>query len=180
MNAAVGILLCVLVAAPVMAQNHFVGSGFLFTPAPTPPAATYWRLATQSGDFVELVVPAATHSSSQISHLVTRENANEYDLNFDAWTIAVNDSRYNRSVMSFGGVTKEQPWSNPWSGAFDLERVQLFINDYDGRTNFPTLEGGILDFIPVPEPATIWMVLFGICLAGNARWHSSYQRVAAP
>jgi hypothetical protein len=156
-------LVVFLIDIPALAQNHFVGSGFTFFPPPMPPAALSWRLATQTGEFVELVVPPVQHSSNQIVHLVTPDNATEFSLNFADWAAAVNSPAYNRSIVSFGGAIKEQPWSNPWSGDFELERIQLLVNSFDGISNSAAVQGGVLDFIPVPEPTT-WLMACSIGL----------------
>jgi hypothetical protein len=152
------VLLFLRTSAP--AQNHFLGSGFTFVPPPVAPANVWWRLATQGGQFVELVVPPATYSTRQIVHLVTPENAADYGLDFAAWSAAVNDPSYNRSIVMFGGVTKEAAWSNHWGFPFEVERIQLFVNDYTGPTGSPAVEVAVVDFIPVPEPATIWLAMF--------------------
>jgi hypothetical protein len=136
-----------MLSTSMLAQNHFVGSGFTFFPPPAAPAALSWRLATEEGQFVELAVPSVEHSSRQIVHFVTPENAPDYGLDFAAWTAAVNNSAYNRSIVSFGGILKEQAWSNPWRDAFGLERIQLFVNSFDGISSSSSVQGGVVDFI---------------------------------
>jgi hypothetical protein len=137
-------VLVLCLSASASAQDHFVGSGFNFFPPPGSPAPLAWRLATQTGEFVELAVPPVTHSSNQIVYFITPANAIDYGLDFATWAAAVNDPSYNRSIMSFGGVTQEQPWSNPWSGSFELERVQLFVNRFDGISSSSGVQGALL------------------------------------
>jgi hypothetical protein len=156
-----------LFAAPGLAQDHVVTSTFVFNPAPTPPAPISWRLATESGEFVELVPPAAMYSGGAIVHFVTPDNAAEYGLDFAAWSAAVNDPAFNRSIMSFGGVVQEKTWTNPWRGEFELERIQLFVNDFDPRFTHPSVQGFIVDVVPVPEPSTDGLIVLA-CLTFNA------------
>jgi hypothetical protein len=164
-------VLLLLLAAPAVAQHRFIQSGFAYNPQPASPAALSWRLATQSGEFVELVVPPATYTSNQIAHQVTPLNASDYGLDFAAWAAAVNDPIYNRSIVSFGGVVQEEPWSNQWAGTFELDAIGLIVNDFSPRYSFSTVLGEVADLVPVPEPAT-WLMACTIALHLFARRRS--------
>jgi hypothetical protein len=120
-------------------------------------------LAKQNGEFVEFIAPPVTHSSNQIVHLVTPSNASDFGVDFGAWAAAVNDPSYNRSIISFGGVAKQEPWSNPWS-PFELERIALIVNDFDGRSSAPSVQGEVVDLIPVPELGTCWLIAISAAL----------------
>jgi hypothetical protein len=157
--------LVLLLGTSALGQDHFVSSSFTYIPPPASPAALSWRLAKQNGEFVEFIAPPATHTPRQIVHLVTPNNASEFGVDFSAWSAAVNDPSYNRSIISFGGVDKEEPWSNPWT-PFELERIALIVDDFDGRSTAPSVIGEVVDLIPVPEPGTSWIVATSAALLG--------------
>jgi hypothetical protein len=163
-----------LVSGPEAAQPAHVGGNSFQFPSPSPPPAPTvlaWQLSTQDGQFVEATIPVHP-STGSIDYLITRDNAAMFDINFDAWAAAAADIRYNRSAVTFMGMTKEQPLGDFLSpiprdrSEFELDRIQFAVTSfYPGWSINVDVQSLIVDLLEVPEPATPMLLAFGCCAA---------------
>jgi hypothetical protein len=140
-------------------------------PPPAPPTSVSWRLATAEGEHVELAFSGIAPSiSGQIQYVVTQDDPLGVD--FQAWRAAASNPSYTRSIMTFGSVTNELPFSNPFN-EFELDRITLFILAYNAVPDNPPnpttvfIQAGLNDVLPVPEPPT-WL-LFMLALIAAPR-----------
>lgn len=161
---------CVLIVGSCFAQvPHFAGNSFTFNSSqiPAAPASLNWRLATAGGQFVEFNLPSVPASLSQTAYLVTPSNAASFGIDFAAWNAAAKNPAYTRSILNFGGFTKEQPFQNPWN-PWQLDRIHVFVDSYfPGRFTITDVQVGAIDFLDVPEPCTIGLAVLCLFIAGS-------------
>jgi hypothetical protein len=149
-------------------------------PSASPPTSVLWQLATATGEHVDLAFSGiAPVISGQIQYVMTPDAPLGVD--FQAWRAAASDPAYTRSIMSFGAVTHEQPFENPFDD-FELDRITLFILEY--RSTFlggPPLpvtvyvQGSLTDFLPVPEPASSLLFIMAMIAVPRSTRYGSWN-----
>jgi hypothetical protein len=150
-----------LVPALAHAQPKFIRSDFEFT-AVAPPVSLSWQLATPGGEHVDLSITGiAPAAGSQLAYIITPENAAQYSVDFSAWSLAVNDPAYSRSIMTWAGVTKESPVVHRFPH-LELDDLRVFVDDYwwpvpGGNNPAIYVTAFASDNPVVPEPAS-WML----------------------
>jgi hypothetical protein len=161
-------LLASLITRSVLAQPIFIGSFFEYDAVP-PPVSLTWQLATPTGDHVDLTItgiqPAA---GSERAYMITPANAAEFGVDFPAWSLAVNDPNYSRSIMTWAGLTKEQPVVRNFEH-IELDDIRIFVDDYwwpvpGGNSPTVYIEAFAADFPLIPEPASWLLALLLITL----------------
>lgn len=160
-RAFLSLVVTLMLTGVVRAQPKFVRSDFEFT-AVAPPVSLSWQLATPGGEHVDLAIagiePAA---GSPLIYIITPANASQFGVDFPAWSLAVNDPTYSRSIMTWAGVTKEQPVVRNFP-LIELDDLRVFVNDYrwpdmGGGLPFVNINAFAFDAPIVPEPAS-WLL----------------------
>jgi hypothetical protein len=153
-----------LFAGNVFAQQKFIRSDFEFT-ASAPPVSLLWQLATPSGEHVDLAIDGIQPSpgGQEFAYIIGSENAAQYGVDFPAWANAVNDTDYSRSIMTFAGITKEQPVVRNFPN-IALDDLRIFIGNYRwpvpaGTSAVVQIGAAAVDFPVVPEPCTPLLVV---------------------
>ena len=155
-------------------SSHFVANVFEYRPVPPVPAGLSWKLATADGAFVDFTIESISHQHFQRAYLVTPENAAQYGVDFDAWRAAVVNPAYTRNIVTFAGITQEQPYLNGYI-PFELDRLQMFVSDFHPFNSAAYIQVGLLDSLPVPEPSSTVLILAFALLLIRPRWR---RRVA--
>jgi hypothetical protein len=159
-------LILLLSGGFVSAQPKFIISNFQFSSV-APPASLSWQLATPGGEHVDVAItgiqPAA---GTQLAYIITPENAAEFGVDFSAWSLAVNDPNFSRSIMTWTGVTQEKPVVRNFP-QIELDDIRIFVNSYF----WPDTGGGLplvdirafaSDNPIIPEPGTWLLAILSI------------------
>jgi hypothetical protein len=164
-----------LVADPAICDTISSG-GFFLQPA-APPASLIWEVAAHDGRSVTLEMVAS--GGGQIAWLppvvcdcppygtngINAGNAPAYKMDWAAWSAALADPAFSRSIIHFAGQRQEQPLARlgDFSDPFALDAVVFFVQEY----HWPPLGPGppsnfsaafiAGERVIVPEPATLVM-----------------------
>jgi hypothetical protein len=85
-----------------------VQSGFFEFPQVAPPLSMTWQIATSGGQSVSATFTEITpFAFNQL--FITPENASSLGVDFAAWSAAVMNPAYTRSIITAGGVSQEGP-----------------------------------------------------------------------
>lgn len=169
-------LIAFSVSAPAALAQRIIISGFKFDPSPPSPTSVSWRLERLNGDRVEIGFHniASRPLGDQIPFVIESDNAASMGVDFAAWSAAAIDPSYTRSIVTFGGVSMEEPFvaAGP---EFRLERIFLFIDHWvwPPRFGFPTdtaIQFGLRN--TVPEPTSLALVAAAMAVCSTARRRS--------
>jgi hypothetical protein len=171
----VSAILCSLIAIPAVAGTITSG-GFFLQPA-APPASLIWEVATHDGRSVTLEMVA--RGGGRIAWLppvecdcppygtngINAGNAPAYKMDWAAWSAALADPAFSRSIIHFAGQRHEQPLMRigDFSAGFTLGAVLFFVDDYHWPPLGPgppsNFSAGFIagERVIVPEPATLVM-----------------------
>jgi hypothetical protein len=143
---------------------------------PPSPATIVWQLATSGGEHVDVTLLVhAVPGGGNLDFLFTEGSP---ELDFAAWSAAVNDPTFTRSIMDFGGFVKEQPFANQFAPNFTLGQVYLRIEGYNSHS-FPMtpkyIQAALGELPIVPEPAEWWQALFVLMAHTIARRRCEYH-----
>ena len=165
-DSAVCWMLATMMAGSAYAQPKFIFSSFDYSNVP-PPVSLSWQLATPAGEHVDVTItgiePAA---GAPLTYIITAENAAQFGVDFPAWSIAVNDPNFSRSIMTWAGVTQEKPVVRNFP-QIQLDDIRIFVNSYHWPVpgpGFPDvhIQAYAFDAPIVPEPATSFLALLPI------------------
>lgn len=152
------------------------------------PATTFsptdikWELRTATDDAVSWTWAAKPVSvppnRPYQQYQVMEPTAAGRGVDWAAWETAVLDPAYNRSLVTFAGVTQELPWPDPLFPREpryqSLDSLSFILADWH---NNPTAQGAqpvnivvrAYSKLQVPEPATWLLLLLGICVVRYPR-----------
>jgi hypothetical protein len=166
-----------MMAGSASAQPKSIVSNFQYDNV-APPVSLTWQLATPSGEYVDLSItgiePAA---GSQRAYIITPENAAQFGVDFPAWSVAVNDPTFSRSIMTWAGVTQEQSVVRNFP-LIELDDIRIFVDNYQWPIIAPGLpavdiRAFAFDFPIVPEPATCLLALISVTWLSIRRYSRS-------
>jgi hypothetical protein len=171
-------VLVAMLSGSACAQLKFISSGFEFTSV-APPVSVTWQLATPAGEHVDLMISNIQPIGFEIAHIVTPENASQYGVDFAAWSLAVNDPNYSRSIMTWAGATQEKPVVRNFPH-IELDDLRVFITDYKwpvpgGNSAALFITAFASDNPVVPEPGTCILALTSITWLSSRRCNRSLR-----
>lgn len=162
-----------LLSSPAVAGPIWMATAHEFPNAPSPQNFV-WQLRTASDETVSWEFQL-TGPSPGIQVRPLGNDTGEYPnavtpavggLDWDAWVAAILNPAFNRSLMTFAGVTTEMQWPGV-RVPMVVDRIQVLnVNWPYGTTNNPraaaVFQGAAVDEPIIPEPSAFVLWLFAL------------------
>lgn len=153
-----------------------IDSGYFSFPQSAPPAALTWTLSTTDGRSVSTTMPDYEPPIRWQDIVVSPSTAAQYGIDWPAWQAALADPAYQRSSLTWDGVTQTGPVlvTSGTRQGFELDRLLFGISNFywpvDAATvRQATVWAWAIDDVPVPEPSAVFLVLVALAALGGLR-----------
>jgi hypothetical protein len=154
------------------AQDVLIDQGYEYGVTPSPNNLA-WELRTATDNVVRWEwngVASVGPNGGSVARVATEDTAASLGLDWAAWSAAVLNPAFNRSLITWNGITMEKPWPaqpDRLANFHELDELRQTIGDWAWpQTQFSSKRVGIavsaLDVTVVPEPASWLLLLAGI------------------